>query len=245
MAKEKGTDYREILFFLSDKEKDYIRYINEHIANVKNVWKRVRLVNYPNGTEDTLVRLVNKAIEEHDSSKYVGNEFTGYRQWFYPEEGSKKDQKLFEKVWNEHQKANSYHWQYHLLFQPDMTIKALYMATVDVLEMLADWSAMSIKFDNIPSEWYEKNKDNMLLHPSTKNMIETFLPMFDEAIDLIQRGVDEPEEVKPEELVKKKRKPRAKKTETVESEEETVAEKEKPKKKAPAKKKAVAKKKEK
>jgi len=242
------NDFRDIIDFLSPKEKDYMKYINEHVANVHNVWKRVKLINFQGEKEETLVKMVDKAVETHDISKYMGNEFTGYRQYFFPEDGTKKDKAAFEKAWNSHQKANSHHWQYHLLFCPDHTTKALYMPTIDTLEMLSDWAAMSIKFENVPSEWYAKNKEFMLLHPTTKDSIEVFMPMFDEAVDLIIRGVPEPEIIVNKAPEKKKKaaakRPTVKKTlaKAKEKEKTEAEEKKKEKKKVAPKKKATVKK---
>ena len=38
---------------------------------------------------------------------------------------------------------------------------------------------MSIKFNNIPSEWYKENKPKMLLHEETENTISRWIALFD------------------------------------------------------------------
>lgn len=179
-------DYREIIGSLNPKEKEYMKYINKHVKNVQDVWSKMKELNYPEGKEDTLVSMVDKAIKVHDSSKYIGNEFIGYRQWFFPKEGEEKNHELFERAWNDHQKRNSHHWQYYIMFKRDRQSKALYMPVIDVLEMLCDWTAMSLTFKNKPSDWYNSNKGDMLLHEDTVEMIEMFLPDFDEIYLLLK-----------------------------------------------------------
>jgi hypothetical protein len=45
-----------------------------------------------------------------------------------------------------------------------------------ILEMIADWKGASRALNGLPaSEWYKKNKDNMILHPDTRNYIEKIL----------------------------------------------------------------------
>ena len=48
-----------------------------------------------------------------------------------------------------------------------------------IIEMLCDWTAMSVKFKNMPSIWFNDNKEKMVLHPGTIQTITHWLPLFD------------------------------------------------------------------
>ena len=48
-----------------------------------------------------------------------------------------------------------------------------------IIEMLCDWTAMSVKFKNIPSKWFDANKEKMVLHQDTIQTILYWLPIFD------------------------------------------------------------------
>lgn len=173
---------------LTKKEAEYKKYINDHIALVQKVWERFKKDNYKKGEDENLLRLVDKDIKEHDLSKYVGNEFIGYRQWFYPEEGEAKNEDKFMRAWNSHQKKNSHHWQYFVMPNADGGDKVLYMGVVDILCMLSDWTAMSIQNNNSVTEWYNKNKPSMILHDDTVSMIEEFLPKFEKVFIKLNKG---------------------------------------------------------
>lgn len=50
--------------------------------------------------------------------------------------------------------------------------------------MLCDWTAMSMKFKDTPSIFYNNNKYKMVLSNNTQKLIETFLPLFDRALKI-------------------------------------------------------------
>lgn len=114
----------------------------------------------------------------HDQSKYDSCEFGGYRQFFYPENGNEKNIITFNHAWNHHQKTNDHHWEYWLLIGSSK-IEALKMDLPSIIEMLCDWTAMSVKFKNIPSKWFDANKEKMVLHQDTIQTILYWLPIFD------------------------------------------------------------------
>jgi hypothetical protein len=50
---------------------------------------------------------------------------------------------------------------------------------------------MSLKFKNKVSEWYTKEKNNMLLHEATQKSVEALLPTFDLVLEeLNQRRIE-------------------------------------------------------
>ena len=165
------------------EEKEYELYIKEHISNVKIAWKelRQRIDIFDDGEYYMIDELINK----HDKSKYSFEEFGGYKQFFFPSSNGVKNKKLFTESWNHHQKTNPHHWQYWLMYEDNKTI-ALSIPFKYIIEMLCDWLAMSIKFDNKPSEWYKKNRSKMLIEEKTQKMIDGYIPVLDSAYKSIK-----------------------------------------------------------
>jgi hypothetical protein len=164
----------------NEKEREYLAYIDEHISTVKNVW--LALQDRLNGSfwlEDWYYFIINDRIKNHDKSKYDSYEFGGYRQFFYPENENEKNAIAFNHAWNHHQKSNDHHWEYWLLIGISGKIEALKMDLPSIIEMLCDWTAMSVKFKNIPSKWFDANKEKMVLHHDTFQTILYWLPIFD------------------------------------------------------------------
>lgn len=58
---------------------------------------------------------------------------------------------------------------------------ALEMPLGAILEMLCDWTAMSLKNGNKPSDWFFSNRFKMKLHEKTVETINLWLPIFDVA----------------------------------------------------------------
>ena len=88
---------------------------------------------------------------------------------------------MFDLAWNHHQKTNKHHWEYWVLIS-GKEMKPLPMDYIYIIEMLCNWSAMSLKFNDLPSEFFNKNKNRILLHKETKFIVESLLNMFDNAV---------------------------------------------------------------
>jgi hypothetical protein len=133
----------------------------------------------------------------HDLSKFHPREWFPYVDYFYggkyPERhygdvrgalGDKYTQPWvnarFDEAWNHHQKRNPHHWQYWLLQNDDGTTKVLEMPLRCCKEMLADWRGAGMAIsgkDNTP-QWYTKNRDKMILHPDTRQLVECELGLY-------------------------------------------------------------------
>jgi len=115
----------------------------------------------------------------HDLSKFRPSEWIAYARTFYAPDGSKQyDEDLdFAIAWNHHQKRNKHHWQYYLLRWDRGETVSLPMPEIYIWEMVADWMgagrAITGRWET--KEWYDKNKDKMVLHIDTRNMVETIL----------------------------------------------------------------------
>ena len=162
-------------------EEEYKKYIQEHISNVLKIYESVKTeINKNLNNEKSLQLNIN--IYSHDKSKYSEYEFYGYKQYFYPNDKEVKNQDMFDLAWNHHQKTNKHHWEYWVLIKSDGNV-ILPMDYIYIIEMLCDWSAMSLKFGNLPSKFYNKNKNKMLLHGETEYYIEGLLNLFDNAVE--------------------------------------------------------------
>ena len=156
------------------KEEEYNNYIVEHTRNVFTVYTRLKKY-----IENQSVEFKNELfhnIDEHDDSKWNDLEFYGYRQYFYPCKNEIKCQKTFDKSWLNHIHSNPHHWEYWAI--PGVN-KAIEIPFIYILEMMCDWTAMSIKFNNYPSNWYSQNKDKMIIHENSKLIIDSWLKIFD------------------------------------------------------------------
>ena len=113
---------------LTEKECEYLAYVEQHIKTVQSVW--LALQEYLTGCywlDDCYYHILNDRISRHDQSKYDSCEFGGYRQFFYPENANEKNAIMFSHAWNHHQKANDHHWEYWLLIVNSGKIEALKM----------------------------------------------------------------------------------------------------------------------
>jgi hypothetical protein len=115
---------------------------------------------------------------KHDLSKYEPDEFKAYAEYFY---GEWRDRNLnpvpahiqdgFDYAWLLHQKRNDHHWQYWVLREDSGAAKPLAMPELAVREMVADWVGAGRAIHGMQSnalDWYNKNKDKMVLHSDTR-----------------------------------------------------------------------------
>lgn len=161
------------------KEQEYKNYIDEHIKNVISVIHSVTLPVEYNYFDDQEIK---SKIRNHDLSKYSTDEFDGYRQWFYPTSNETKNKTEFDKAWKHHYENNSHHWEYWI----DENGNPKEMDIYSIIEMMCDWSAMSIKFKNKLTNWYKDNKNKMKINKKSLEIIECYLPYFETTIEILQ-----------------------------------------------------------
>ena len=115
----------------------------------------------------------------HDISKFLPSEWWAYARTFYKSDGSKQynETQEFTIAWNNHQKRNKHHWQYWLITWDRGTTEAIPMPNIYISEMIADWfgagRAITGKWE--APQWYQKNKDKIILHPDTRSIVESIL----------------------------------------------------------------------
>lgn len=153
-----------------NKHLQYLRYLLRH-----KFWVAFYLIRD--------YRMVLQAIT-HDWSKFLPDEWFPYVNYFYgpkppqKQEGGYKhqpgDDTAFDTAWNHHQKRQPHHYQYWLLKRDDGTESVLPMPEHYLKEMLCDWRGAGRAQgygDNTP-EWYERNKERIVLHPDSRKWIE-------------------------------------------------------------------------
>lgn len=127
----------------------------------------------------------------HDISKFSPSEFIPYARYFYGKKtgittgrdpsgyykaGDSPDER-FNYAWLLHQKRNDHHWQWWYLVMDEESDRCFPMTDDAILEMYADWKGAGLAIRGIsdPLGWYEKNKDKMRLHESTRTILEYIL----------------------------------------------------------------------
>ena len=166
------------------KEKAYKKYIAEHKQAVQDALVELVMceeLSYLWENEEFYNKLVDR-IADHDSSKYCEEEFDAYRKYFYPideeEKANAKDE--FEKAWQHHLKYNDHHWQHR---KNNNTFSE--NNQLAVLENICDWLAMGYKFGNRPCDYYEENKDKIVLHKLDKAFLEKIIYALEKDTEVI------------------------------------------------------------
>jgi len=121
----------------------------------------------------------------HDLSKLLPSEFFPYANYFYWNNNQKRDEtgyykptdtgdKAFDFAWLLHQKRNKHHWQWWILPEDEGGIRILDMPLKYREEMLCDWrgAGRAQGYGDNTKDWYEKNKNRMLLNNKTRDYIE-------------------------------------------------------------------------
>lgn len=120
----------------------------------------------------------------HDWQKFTPAEWGPYVWSFYgPWKYNERPQWLvdaFDRAWLHHQHYGPHHYQYWILREDGGAIKALEMPRTYVREMLADWvgAGQAISGRRDPKPWYEANKEKIVLHPSSRALLETLMQMY-------------------------------------------------------------------
>ena len=155
------------------KEHEYKKYIEEHRDNIRDAFVEVSTCPDLDWiiTEDISVKLFERILA-HDLSKYSDEEFDAYRRYYHPinieeRENAKED---FDKAWEHHWKNNDHHWE-HRQNDTDFTEET----ELAILENVCDWLAMGYKFHDRPIEYYNKNKNKIILPDKQRELLERIL----------------------------------------------------------------------
>lgn len=160
--------------------KKYNEYLSKHIGAVLNAanWMLLNL-NVFDGMNDEEAWEFRNAVSNHDRSKWGDAEYGAYDAYFYGE----RDVDAFNYAWLHHIHNNPHHWQHWLLMNDDGKYRdpgkviALEMPKICAFEMVADWWSFSWRSGNLEEVfgWYEEHRDSIILHPDTREFVESVL----------------------------------------------------------------------
>lgn len=157
-----------------EKFRQYLDYIEEHYDNVQKAWAVLqdKCADMRFITDDFYFETININVINHDLSKLSEQEFTQYRQYFFPVVGALVDNEKMNEAWENHKKENFHHWQTWTTtkFPEGSPYPEIYF-----IENIIDWMAMGYKFNDTAKAYYEKNKENIKLPDwAVKRMYEIF-----------------------------------------------------------------------
>lgn len=116
----------------------------------------------------------------HDWSKFSPAEYGAYARRFCTGRAGQLDNAAdptkFHLAWTHHWHKNPHHWE-HWLIIIDNELHPTRMPHKLVREMVADWMGAGRAYTgswNV-AEWYEKNKDRMLLHDQVRLQVENLI----------------------------------------------------------------------
>lgn len=163
------------------KEEQYNEYLDNHRKNIERAYTEIiecpffHQLDFENLEEDLWVRL-----KLHDLSKYGKKEYDAYRKNFFPiNEKEKEENKAdFKKALEHHWQNNPHHWQCRQN-KENFSKKNLH-DVLDTIENVCDWLAMGYEFHNRPYQYYEKNKDKIILNEKERQFLEEIIYEVDE-----------------------------------------------------------------
>ena len=175
--------------FMTENQKKYLSHIKKHRKLVKECWRVFKKLKETNGllADDFFYWTIEGNIENHDASKIEADEFYPFCQWFYPEPNAVKRVKYFLHGVNRHIRRNKHHPEYWVVIDADAKQTILDMPTEYIIEMMMDWCAISIAFENKPSEWYDSKGPKKIMSRDTLNFVDKWMPTIDRIYTLIPK----------------------------------------------------------
>ena len=158
------------------KHWQYAGYVLRH-----KLWVLVACLRYPYRQWGLIWRGIT-----HDWHKFLPSEWCSYVERFYGVGADLSDRDLpagvaldYDDAWLRHQHRGDHHWQWCILRGDDGSEKVLPMSLMARMEMICDWYGASRAqgyggWQSV-AIWYEKNKGNMRLAPSTRDVVEALV----------------------------------------------------------------------
>lgn len=198
-------NFIKLLEDADSKHPQYEQYLTTHIANVQKSYQWLKdnlpeVLDEDNYFEETAYYgELDEIIKNHDKSKYtkipdaenyyeLTLEYDAYANYFYGEQ-TKEVNEAFNKAWLAHIHANPHHWQHWMLQNDEDGLILLDIPYVFVIEMICDWWAFSWKAENLYEifNWYEKNKNGILLSDNTRTTLEDTLSKIRNKLDEVEK----------------------------------------------------------
>lgn len=151
---------------LVQTSRDYLDYVERHLNNVARAFEVVEqsCVGMKIIWDDYCYHCLLGEVKHHDQSKLGPNEFTQYRDYFYPSgEKPAPPSEAFEH----HNENNNHHWQnWTISDRQDPDYQPICCA-----HMVIDWLAMSFEFGDTPRQFYESNRERIQIPEWAVTMI--------------------------------------------------------------------------
>ena len=140
----------------------YCDYLEEHFNNIAKAFEEVTKACKQSLylADDYNYHTLHQAVRYHDISKFSAEEFTQYRNKFFPLIDDQSYVTDFEQAWIHHYTNNTHHWE-------SATTET------DVTHMVIDWTAMSYKFGGTAQSYYEANQHKIKLNPNLTEFMYT------------------------------------------------------------------------
>lgn len=157
-----------------NKFREYLDYIEEHYNNVQKAWilinEKCKNKGFRFIYDDFVWLTIDEDVKTHDLSKLSAEEFTQYRQYFFPCDNEEKNKEKFNLAWKHHKQENDHHWQTWT-----KKYESYPYADAFLVMNIIDWIAMGFKFNDTAKNYYEKNKNDIYLPDwAIKEMYEIF-----------------------------------------------------------------------
>jgi len=155
---------------MKEYEKRYHEYLINHVNGVVNAWVDIRplLIDENIITANEALK-IDQQILKHDASKFTEEEFNAYARRFCGA-NTDLDRATFKIAWDHHKTYNLHHhqslkdyfgedWHYY------------------IVEMVCDWISMGKTMNNTAWEYYEKEKQKVILPEMYQVFLERILTL--------------------------------------------------------------------
>lgn len=175
---------------MTEKEaiEKYNNYLEGHIGNVNEALDLFHDLKIPFVLDnyDELKNICSK----HDASKYEDIEYEPYRKHFYPiNDNEKLESEAFEIACRHHIKNNKHHWDYWINEDGELEIPDEHEYKLYCVERCADWLSMANQHGEKPTDWYNANKDAMIMPDYGFSLCEEILNSVPDDFELSFKGV--------------------------------------------------------
>lgn len=159
----------------------YDLYLKEHIAAVESSWKWL-VANIGVGKLRDICGSfdrgkVEKAVRQHDASKYAECEYKAYDDFFYGDDRNEKVKEAFNYAWLHHLHVNPHHWQHWIFLSDDEGMVAMEMPNECILEMICDWWTFSWRKGDLYEifRWWSQHEEYIVMGEKTRQKVMDIL----------------------------------------------------------------------
>lgn len=142
----------------------YVKYILNHKCNIMRAYHINKKYIEPRNKK-LKFKLFWRCVF-HDMSKFYPDEFIPYMNKWICHKDDVYTTALYNYAVKKHYRRNKHHIEYWECHDMD---------ELSVLELVCDWTAMSFKSNNIPQEYYYKNRNTLRISNNTRIIIERYL----------------------------------------------------------------------